>query len=240
VLAITPAGAAGSPSDEAAQAPQADATVGGDLALTLDGLSAAWPDMMPTRPVTTALRPGGALGIVGRSGIGKTTLLLTIAGVLPPAAGSVTVGGAAVTEATLGRTIAITPEDAHVFGTTILENLRVARGDVTPMQAADALDAVGLSPWLDSQPAGLDTILGAGALTVSGGERRRLLLARALLSPAPVHLIDEPAEHLDADGIDALRSLVLAMKAAGRSVVIVTHDLGILDVVDEVVSLDDD
>ncbi|NTV39359.1 MAG: thiol reductant ABC exporter subunit CydC [Demequinaceae bacterium] len=210
------------------------------LTLSLEGLSAAWPGMTPTRPVTTTLRPGGALGIVGRSGIGKTTLLLTIAGVLRPAAGSVTVGGAAVTSATLGRTIAITPEDAHVFGTSILENLRVARGDVTPSQAVEALDAVELGQWLASQPHGLDTIIGAGALTVSGGERRRLLLARALLSPAPLHLIDEPAEHLDADGLDALRSLVLAMRAAGRSVVIVTHDLGILDVVDEVVSLDVD
>jgi len=210
------------------------------LTLSLVGLSAAWPHMKPTRPVTTTLLPGGALGIVGRSGIGKTTLLLTIAGVLRPEAGSVTVGGAPVTAATLGRTIAITPEDAHVFGTTILENLRVARGDVTEQQATDALGAVGLAPWLASQPAGLETILGAGALTVSGGERRRLLLARALLSTTPLHLIDEPAEHLDADGIDALRSVVVAMRAAGRSIVIVTHDLGILDVVDEVASLDVD
>ncbi|NYI40949.1 thiol reductant ABC exporter subunit CydC [Demequina lutea] len=254
VLAITPEGESGQVNgdegksaddgeharEEAASAPAMAAPATDDLTLALNGLSAAWPAMRPTRPVTTTLRPGGALGIVGRSGIGKTTLLLTIAGVLRPAAGSVTVGGAPVTAATLGHTIAITPEDAHVFGTTILENLRVARGDVTPEQAADALRAVGLEPWLASQPPGLDTILGAGALTVSGGERRRLLLARALLSPAPLHLIDEPAEHLDADGIDALRSLVLAMKAAGRSVVIVTHDLGILDVVDEVVSLDVD
>jgi len=210
------------------------------LTLSLDGLRAAWPHMRPTRPVTATLVPGGALGIVGRSGIGKTTLLLTIAGVLRPAAGSVTVGGTPVTAATLGRTVAITPEDAHVFGTTILENLRVARGDVTEPQATHALGAVGLGPWLASQPAGLDTVLGAGALTVSGGERRRLLLARALLCSAPLHLIDEPAEHLDADGIDALCSIVVAMKSTGRSIVIVTHDLGILDVVDEVVSLDVD
>ena len=95
-----------------------------------------------------------------------------------------------------------------------------------------------LGPWLDSLPAGLDTRLGSGGNTVSGGERRRLLLARAVLCPAPIHLIDEPAEHLDADGIDALRALVAAMRRQGKSVVIVTHDLGILDVVDRVVSLD--
>ncbi len=102
----------------------------------------------------------------------------------------------------------MTPEDAHIFGTTVLENLRVANGSTSKQQARDALEAVQLGTWLDSLPAGLDTLLGAGGNTVSGGERRRLLLARALLSPAPIHLIDEPAEHLDADGIDALRSLV--------------------------------
>lgn len=208
--------------------------------LRLDALSAAWPGMTPTTPVTVELLPGRVLGIVGHSGVGKTTLLLTIAGVLSPAAGSVTANGVPVTSATLGHAIAITPEDAHIFGTTLLENLRVARGDVTREEASAALIAVGLGSWLAMHKDGLDTILGAGALTVSGGERRRLLLARALLSSAPVHLIDEPAEHLDADGIDALRSLVGAMTAAKRSVVIVTHDLGILDVVEQVVSLDAD
>lgn len=207
--------------------------------LRLEGLSAAWPGMAPTTPVTATLKPGDALGIVGRSGIGKTTLLLTIAGALPAARGQALLGGAPVGPASLGRDIAMTPEDAHVFGTTVLENLRVANGTTTEQRARAALDAVHLGAWLESLPAGLDTVLGAGGNTVSGGERRRLLLARALLSPAPIHLIDEPAEHLDADGIDALRALVTAMRHEGKSVVIVTHDLGILDVVDRVVSLDE-
>lgn len=231
VLATAPEDAHGYPEHDA---PGADSTV------RLEAASAAWPGMTPTIPVTCTLQPGGAIGIVGRSGIGKTTLLLTIAGALEPASGRITIGGVPVSRATLGASIAITPEDAHVFGTTVLENLRVARGDVTPHEATEALAAVGLAPWLAAQPDGLDTELGSGGLTVSGGERRRLLLARALLSPAPVHLIDEPAEHLDADGIDALRSLVTAMRGAGKSVVIVTHDLGILDVVEEVITLDGD
>jgi len=206
--------------------------------LHLNQVRAAWPGMTPTIPVTATVEPAGALAIVGRSGIGKTTLLLTMAGALPPAYGQVTLDGAPVDEHTLGHTIAITPEDAHVFGTTVLENLRVARGDVSEEEATAALRAVGLGAWLDSRPDGISTVLGPGGLTVSGGERRRLLLARALLSPAPIHLIDEPAEHLDAEGIDALRALVAAMRERGTTVVIVTHDLGILDVVQEVISLD--
>ncbi|MCB2411807.1 thiol reductant ABC exporter subunit CydC, partial [Demequina sp. TTPB684] len=218
--------------------PAADTAAPESPTLHLDQLSAAWPGMTPTVPVTATIEPGGALGIVGRSGIGKTTLLLTMAGALEPATGAALVEGQPVGPTTLGRTIAMTPEDAHLFGTTLLENLRVANGAITEDQARAALEAVQLGDWLDGLPEGLDTPLGAGGNTVSGGERRRLLLARALVSEAPIHLIDEPAEHLDTDGIEALRALVGAMRARGRSVVIVTHDLGILDVVDKVVTLD--
>lgn len=206
--------------------------------LELRGVSVSWPGVAPTVPVDARLEPGGALGIVGRSGVGKTTLLLTMAGAHEPTTGEVLIDGRPVTPADTGTTVALTLEDAHLFGTTVLENLRVARGDVTEEEARDALDAVGLGPWLASLPEGLETLVGTGGGTVSGGERRRLLLARALLSRAPVHLIDEPAEHLDADGVDALRSAVRAMRARGHSVVIVTHDLAILDIVDAVISLD--
>ena len=231
--------ARGTDRDADADAPLAPASAASASAiLRLDGVQAAWPGMVPTVPVTATVEPGGALGIVGRSGVGKTTLLLTIAGALPPAAGSVTINGDSVGIHTLGTLVAVTPEDAHIFGTSVLENLRVARGDVTEEEAWAALEAVGLGAWLRAQSLGLDTELGSGGLTVSGGERRRLLLARALLCPAPIHLIDEPAEHLDADGIDALRAALAAMRERGTSVIVVTHDLGILDVVEEVISLD--
>jgi ATP-binding cassette subfamily C protein CydC len=207
--------------------------------LTLENLSVAWPGMTPTPPITATVEPGGALGIVGRSGVGKSTLLLSIAGVRAPQHGRALVAGSPSGPRDTGSVIALTPEDAHLFGTTVLENLRVARGDVTQEEARGALETVGLSPWLAALPEGLETLVGTGGGTVSGGERRRLLLARVLLSPAPIHLIDEPAEHLDDDGLDALRTVVRGMREKGHSVVIVTHDLGILDVVDEVVSLDD-
>jgi ATP-binding cassette subfamily C protein CydC len=180
---------------------------------------------------------GGVLGIVGASGVGKTTLLLTIAGALPPASGAVTLDGRPVDEADVGGVVAMTAEDAHVFGTTILENLRVARGDATPDEARDVLTSVGLGRWLAAQPQGLDTPLGSGGLTVSGGERRRLLLARIALHSAPIHLIDEGAEHLDPEGADALRALVRRRTAARQTSILVTHDRSLLDVVDTVLDL---
>jgi ATP-binding cassette subfamily C protein CydC len=169
--------------------------------------------------------------------VGKTTLLLTIAGALSPASGTVTLDGRPVDEADAGGIVAMTAEDAHVFGTTILENLRVARGDATPDEARAALAAVGLTRWLEAQRDGLDTELGSGGLSVSGGERRRLLLARVALHPAPIHLIDEGAEHLDPDGAAALRALVRRRTAARRTTILVTHDPSLLDVVDTVIDL---
>ncbi|WP_296665964.1 thiol reductant ABC exporter subunit CydC [Demequina sp.] len=207
--------------------------------LTLDALSAAWPGMTPTRPVTATVASGGVLAVIGRSGIGKTTLLTTIAGALEPAAGAATLGGRDVDAAMTGHAIAMTAEDAHVFGTSVMENLRVARGDVDEDAAWRALHLVGLEGWVRGLPDGIDTVLGPGGRSISGGERRRLLLARASLSPAPVHLIDEPAEHLDEEGSVALRAMVDAMRREGRTVVIVTHDHSLLDLADSVVSLDD-
>ncbi|WP_062388463.1 thiol reductant ABC exporter subunit CydC [Demequina iriomotensis] len=211
----------------------------GASSLSLDALSVAWPGMTPTRPVTAHVAPGEVLAVVGRSGVGKTTLLATLAGALPPASGTVRVGGASSSPALTGAVVAMTAEDAHVFGTTVLENLRVARGDVDETQAWDALALVGLDGWVEGLPDGIDTELGAGGRTVSGGERRRLLLARTSLVPAPVILIDEPAEHLDDAGADAVRAMVTRMRREGRTVVLVTHDLALLDLADSVVSLDD-
>ena len=133
----------------------------------------------------------------------------------------------------------MTLEDAHLFGTTVLENLRVARGDVSQAEAWAALRRVGLEGWARALPAGLDTELGTGGHTVSGGERRRLLMARALLADVPLQLLDEPGEHLDTAGIAAFSGAVTAMRAQGSSVVIVTHDDKVMAIADQVVSLDE-
>ncbi|MBO3086778.1 thiol reductant ABC exporter subunit CydC [Cellulomonas dongxiuzhuiae] len=215
--------------------------------LVATGLACGWPGRPPAlRDVDLTLAPGGRLAVAGPSGEGKTTLLLTLAGLLPPVAGSVTLDGVPLSTAGPGRVVGdvvMTGEDAHVFGTSVLENLRVARGDVTPTEATDALRRVGLGRWLAGLPDGLDTLIGSDARTVSGGERRRLLLARALLSDAPLLLVDEPAEHLDAATADAvlheLWHAPATRRGTARGVLVVSHRLGPLAAADEVLWLAD-
>ncbi|GAA1481253.1 thiol reductant ABC exporter subunit CydC [Gordonia sinesedis] len=213
------------------------------------GLRWGWrgrPVLGPESGLDLELAPGSRLAVVGPSGAGKSTLMLTLAGLLAPAAGTVdcrTLDGTPVGPA---ASVCYIAEEGHVFSTSVRENLLVARGDATTDELRDALAAVGLSYWLATLPDGLDTLLVGGADAISGGQRRRLLLARALLCPAPVVLLDEPTEHLDAaDGARLLARLLdpdAMMFGPGRTVVVVTHhldgvDLSAADI--PVIALDD-
>lgn len=152
------------------------------------------------------LHPGDRVVVTGPSGCGKTTLLLATA------------------ESTPGS--GLFAEDGHLFATTVRDNLLVARGDATDAELLDALHRVGLDDWLAGLPDGLATVLAGGAAAVSAGQRRRLLLARALVSDFPVVLLDEPTEHLDAaDAARILDQLLTrnGLFAAERTVVVATH-----------------
>ncbi|WP_282948793.1 thiol reductant ABC exporter subunit CydC [Cellulomonas endometrii] len=214
--------------------------------LVARGLAVGWPGRPPVvEGLDLDVSPGRSVAVVGPSGVGKTTLLLTLAGFLPPRAGEVLLDGVPLAEvdpaARLSR-LALTTEDAHVFETTVLENLRVARGDATPQDARAALIRSGLGDWLAGLPEGVDTALGPDARSVSGGERRRLLLARSLLAAAPLLLVDEPAEHLDPATADRLVTDLLTAprgEDASRGVLVVTHRLAPLAAADEVLVLRD-
>jgi ATP-binding cassette subfamily C protein CydC len=225
--------------------------------LTAEALACGWPGAEPTLTgLDLRLAPGRRIAVVGGSGCGKTTLLLTLAGLIPPVAGRVTLGSTSAVGTTgtareladldpgvVRRTVSFTAEDAHIFTTTVRENLRVARPDADDDQLAAVLQRAGLTDWICGLPAGLDTMLGSGGTGLSGGERRRLLLARALLVGAGVLLLDEPTEHLDPATADALVHDVLTATPGdggpGPAVVIVTHRLAPLTAADEVLLLED-
>lgn len=198
------------------------------------GLRVGWVSDVPVAVLPDLrINDGESVMLTGASGAGKTTILATLAQILPPISGSVECTSQPI----------LTTEDAHVFHTTVLENLRVARGEVTTAEAHKALDAVGLTGWLSALPAGLDTMLGPEGSTVSGGERRRLLIARALVSGAQILLIDEPAEHLDIDTADALVADLLRLPSLPsdvsqvRAVVVASHHLGAAQFADQVINV---
>jgi ABC-type multidrug transport system fused ATPase/permease subunit len=135
------------------------------------------------------------------------------------------------------RVVGLLAQDAYVFDSTVLENVRLARPDATTEQVRAALAGARLLGWLDALPDGLDTWVGQHGARMSGGERQRLALARILLADPPVLVLDEPTEHLDARTADDLtRDLLDATH--GRSVLMVTHRLAGLEAMDEVVVLD--
>jgi len=127
-------------------------------------------------------------------------------------------------------------QDAHVFNSTIRENLALARPGAPDAVLVDALRRARLDEWVASLPQGLDTVLGEDGTTLSGGQRQRLVVARALLSDAPVLLLDEPTAHLDGETAQALVGDILE-GADGRSVLLITHRTEGLELVDDVVAL---
>ncbi|MCT7659906.1 ATP-binding cassette domain-containing protein [Mycobacterium deserti] len=160
----------------------------------------------PASPID--LTRGDRLAVTGPSGSGKTTLLMATAESDPAAL--------------------FFAEDAHLFATTVRDNLLVARGDADDELLRNALRRVGLGEWLDSLPDELSTILDGGAAAVSAGQRRRLLLARALICGGRTILLDEPTEHLDADsGRQILTELLTpgGLFPPDRTVVVATHHL---------------
>lgn len=222
--------------------PQAkDRNLGLEPVVEARDLTVGWPGGPDVAgPFDLTITTGSKIAIVGPSGSGKSTLLSTLAGLIEPHSGSATLGGREVStldRESISRAFIFIAEDAHIFQTTVLENLRVVRRDLTEKDARAALEKAGLGPWLRLLPDGLDTMLGGNATTVSGGERRRLLLARAHASKAPIIALDEPGEHLDPDTADRLLSELVE---SDLGVIVVTHRLTGLERTDTVVHLGDD
>lgn len=222
--------AVGPASGEAAPAP-ARAERPSPAVLSASGLTTGWSAEHPlAHGLDLSFAPGSRTLVYGASGRGKSTLGLTLAGLLTPLSGQVVYGDTPLTSftpAALASRVSFYAEDAHVFATSLRENIRVVRGDLTDAEIHRALDLAGLGPWVSGFASGLDTILGSGGEDVSGGERRRLLLARAIAHGAPVTILDEPTEHLNLDLAAELMDGILtpgAFFAADATVIVITHD----------------
>ena len=189
---------------------------------------------------TLRLDPGRRIALVGPSGAGKTTVTNLLLRFLDPERGRVTLAGSdlrAYRQEDVRSAIAVAGQDAHLFSTTIRDNVRLARPGASDDEVEQALDAARIVDWVRSLPDGLDTLVGEQGRELSGGQRQRIALARALLADAPVLVLDEPTAHLDEPTAERLLEDILAA-SGDRSVLLITHRPEGLDLVDEVVVLD--
>ncbi|MFI9210717.1 thiol reductant ABC exporter subunit CydD [Streptomyces sp. NPDC053253] len=211
--------------------------------LELTGLSArhAGQDRMALADFGLTLEAGRRVAVVGTSGSGKTTLAQVLLRFLDMEDGTYRIGGVPARELdgdTVRRFVGLCAQDAHIFDSSVRENLRLAKVGASDEELRDALRRARLLDWVNGLPAGLDTLVGEHGSRLSGGQRQRLALARALLADFPVLVLDEPAEHLDLATADALTDDLLRA-TEGRTTVLITHRLHGLDAVDEVLVLDE-
>ncbi len=193
------------------------------------------------KSISFKVDPGQAVGVIGPSGAGKTTLARTLTGVWRPAGGSIRLDGAALEHygsETLGRHVGYLPQSVSLFDGTIAQNIaRLAEAPDDAKVVAAAKMAAAHEMILEL-PDGYDTVIRSGQVRLSGGQMQRIGLARALYNDPVLLVLDEPNSNLDNTGSQALNHAIRAMKASGRSVLIMAHRPAAIQECDTLLVLD--
>ncbi len=221
--------------------PSEPAALPSDPTVALEGVGFAYADeaSWALRDVDLRVAPGRKIALVGPSGSGKSTVAALLVRFLDPDHGRVTLGGEdylSLRHEDIRSRVTLDRQDAYLFATTILENVRLARPGADDEAVEAALRRARIWDWVEGLPQGWHTFVGEDGVAVSGGERRRIALARTFLADSPVVVLDEPTAHLDPPTATAI--VEDALEAAGdRSVLLITHRPEGLELVDRLVTM---
>ena len=199
-----------------------------DMPVVLDGIS-------------FRVEPGEWVAVVGSSGVGKSTLSFLGAGLYRPLGGTVYVGGSSTRDLTgndLARRVALITQDTYVLHDTVRNNLRYVNQDASDAQVEAACEAARLASFIKSLPDGYDTLVGERGYRFSGGQRQRLALARALLKPSEIVIMDEPTSQVDPE-TEALITEATRKLFGDRAVLTITHNLQTTVHADRILVLED-
>ncbi|MBV7330804.1 ABC transporter ATP-binding protein/permease [Chloroflexi bacterium TSY] len=191
--------------------------------------------------ISFMIEPGATLGILGRTGSGKTTIARLLARLWEPTAGEIRLGGIPVQQATLaelGDYLSFVTQDVHLFHASLRHNLTLFNPTISDQRILQALDELGLRSWYNSLPAGLDTVLTAGDDGLSAGESQLLAVTRVFLKDPKVVILDEPTSRLDPMTEQRL-GRAIAHLVAGRTGIIIAHRLTTVQVAGDILILED-
>ena len=198
--------------------------------------------------ITFMLKSGSSLGILGRSGSGKSSLARLLVGIDRPTTGTVRFGGRSLTDGRelhswpghdIGRYIGYLPQDVSLFSGTIRDNITRFADDWTRDDVLDAARLANVDAMIKFMPHGYQTQVGPGGALLSGGQVQRVALARALYGPIRLVVLDEPNANLDVQGEQALAATILELKRRGVTVVVILHRENILRALDNLLIMVD-
>ena len=172
------------------------------------------------------LEPGAGLGVIGPSGVGKSTLVKAVLGIWPNTSGDVRLDGAEHSQwdpEVLGRHLGYLPQQATLLPGTVAQNIARFDPEATSEAILKAAQITGAHQLAVSLPEGYDTMVGADGVQLSSGQIQRIALARAVYGMPPIVVLDEPYSNLDSDGEHALTETIRAMRSFGSTVIVVTH-----------------
>ena len=193
------------------------------------------------REASIVVEPGEHIGIVGRTGAGKSTLMSLIPRFYDPESGAVLIDGRDIREyelSSLRRQVSLVLQDPVLFYGSILENIRYGDPTASDEQVMEVVEAAHVGEFLTRLPYGIDTVIGERGATLSGGQRQRVAVARAMLADAPILILDEATSGLDAESEEFVLD-GLARLSAGRTTFVISHHVAALRDVTRVVNIDD-